>query len=85
MPAFLLLGRIGRFPVLIPWFPIWMILLPFSCLAWLLSAAIGVFVEPRFLAGMKAAPGLALALTVLHGTEIDVRSNDGMRVSFTWL
>lgn len=85
MPAFLLLGRIGWFPVLIPWFPIWMILLPFSCLAWLLSAVIGVFGEPRFLAGMKAAPGLVLALMALHGTGIDVMTNDGLRFSLHWL
>ncbi len=81
MPAFLLLGRIGWFPVLIPWFPIWMILIPLSCIAWLLSVFFGL----RFRAWMKAAPGLALAVAAIHGTWIDVRSSDGLRFSLCWL
>ena len=85
MPALLLFGRIGWFPVVTPWFPIWLVLLPLSCIAWLLSVAIGAFGAPRFKAWAKAMPVLALAAAGLHGTVIDVKSSVGLRFSLCWL
>jgi len=85
MPALLLLARIGRVSLVLPWFPVWMILLPLSCMAWVLTLPVTRSCRGRTLGLLRASPGLALALARLHGTRIGVDSVDGGRFSLAWV
>lgn len=84
MPAFLLLAKVGRVPLPIPWFPIWMILLPVSCLVWLSAEVAGVFVQSRALRLMRDAPRMALALSVVHGMRVQIVTG-GKSFSLLWM
>lgn len=84
MPAFILLARIGWFPVVFPWFVLWVVLIPLSCLAWAVSVVAGVFPDSRRLALLKSAPRLALAAANLHGARVSVRSDEAS-FSLAWI
>ncbi len=85
MPALLLVARIGRVPVVLPWFPVWMILMPLSWIAWVLTLPVPRFCRGRTLGLLREAPGLVLALARLHGTRIGVDSFEGARFSLAWV
>ncbi len=85
MPAMLFLVRIGRVPLVLPWFPVWMVLLPLSCIAWLLILPVPGFCRGRTMRLLHEAPRLSLALTRLHGTRIGVDSVGGARFSLAWI
>lgn len=84
MPAFILLARIGWFPVVLPWFVLWVVLIPLSCLAWAVSVVAGVHPGSRRLAVLRTAPRLALAAANLHGARVSVRSDDAS-FSLAWI
>ncbi|MDM7991879.1 MAG: hypothetical protein QUS11_01035 [Candidatus Fermentibacter sp.] len=85
MPALLLVARIGRVPVVLPWFPVWMILLPLSWIAWMLTLPVPRFCRGRTLGLLRESPRLAFALARLHGTRIGVDSVEGARFSLAWV
>lgn len=84
MPAFILLARIGWFPVVLPWFLLWLVLIPLSCLAWAVSVVAGVFPDSRWPAVLRTAPRLALATANLHGARVSVRSDEAS-FSLAWI
>ena len=75
MPAILLLLRIGRVTVPLPWFLLWLILLPFVPLAWLLGMIGSIFSDRDLFRFMMAAPWVYWMLVSLHGTEVHVNSS----------
>ncbi len=83
MPAVLLLLRIGRVVVPLPWFILWLVLLPFVPLAWLVGLVGSLFSDRYVFRFMMAAPWVYWMLISLHGTEVRVESeNENILVKF---
>jgi hypothetical protein len=83
MPAILLLLRIGRVTVPLPWFLIWLVLLPFVPLAWLVGMIGSIFSDVDLFRFLTAAPLVYWLLVSLHGTELRVSgSRDNVLVKF---
>ena len=83
MPAILLLLRIGRVTVPLPWFILWLILLPFVPLAWFVGMVGSIFSDRDIFRFLMTAPWVYWMLISLHGTEVRVQSgNDNILVKF---
>jgi hypothetical protein len=83
MPAILLLLRIGRVTVPLPWFLIWLVLLPFVPLAWLVGMIGSIFSDADLFRFFTAAPFVYWMLVSLHGTEVRVDgSGENVLVKF---
>ncbi len=74
MPAVLLLLRIGRVVVPLPWFILWLILLPFVPLAWLVGLIGSLFSDRDVFRFLMVAPWVYWMLISLHGTEVRIES-----------
>jgi len=74
MPALLLIMRIGRIIVPLPWFVLWLILLPFVPLAWCVGFIGSIFSDRDVFRFLIAAPWVFWMLMCLHGTEVRVNS-----------
>lgn len=77
MPAMFLLMRFGRmpFPVPLPWFVLWVVLLPFAILAQLagwVTLALGI--RARVARALQVSMAAWSLLPGLHGLGISVRS-----------
>lgn len=85
MPALFLLFRIGRMrcPIPLPWFPVWLLLLPFAVLGQAVGAAAVLFRARRGTWPVFLSESLAVwsILPGLHGTEITV-SSEAENLSF---
>jgi len=83
-PAFLLLARFGKVTLPLPWFAVWLILLPFALVAWpvgILGSALG---GGRAFTFLGNAPRLWLLSCCLGGLRAGVR-NDGRRICFSFV
>ena len=83
-PAFFLLARFGKVTLPLPWFPVWLILLPLALLAWpvgFLGSAIGGGHVFRLLG---QAPRMWLMSCCLGGLRVRVR-NDEQRICFSFV
>ena len=76
MPAVLLILRIGRVVVPLPWFLFWVILLPFVPLAWLIGLMGSLFSERDLFRFLVIAPWAYCVLLCLHGTELRIESRN---------
>ena len=82
MPAFFLLVRIKRFVLPLPWFPFWLILLPFVPLAILISP---FFARENYGRVLQNAHLAWWAVTALHGLKVAVDSSDGDRIFLSFV
>jgi len=83
-PAFLLLARFGKVTLPLPWFAVWLVLLPLAAAAWpvgVLGSALGWGRPFRLLA---QSPRLWLLSCCLGGLRVRVRSDD-RRVCFSFV
>lgn len=86
MPAWLFILRIGKYPVPLPWFLLWLLLSPFVLLA-VMVGTVG-----RFL-GSKAYPirvmseswRVLLLITCLHGLLVDVVTGSDQRIQLRFI
>ncbi len=80
MPALFLLFRVGgmRCPIPVPWFPVWLVLLPFAVLGQAVGAVAALFRAGRgtWAAFMSQSLAIWSILPGLHGTEITVSSGE---------
>lgn len=77
MPSFILLLRIRKFVIPLPWFLVWLLASPFALAGWLVGN-MGLIFFPRSFA-MKAlsqAWRLVLFIMTMHGTEIRIESKE---------
>ena len=77
MPACILLFRIRKFFIPLPWFLLWLILAPFAFLGWF-AGHIGLIFDPDS-HPMKAASEcwrILLLMMSLHGTEVNVNTDE---------
>ncbi len=78
MPALLLVLRFGRmpFPLPLPWFPVWLVLLPLAILGQFVGSVSAVLARKRSdtLVLLSASMAAWSLITRLHGLEITVRS-----------
>lgn len=84
-PAWLFILRIGNFRLPLPWFLLWLLLLPFVLLASIVGAAgslLGSKTVPMQI--MRESWRLLVLLICLHGLLIDVRSghSEHIRLQF---
>lgn len=77
MPALLLLLRVKRFLIPLPWFLLWLFLAPFALLGWLVgNTGLIFFPGSRTLKLLAESWRAVLLLMSLHGTEVRVDSAD---------
>ncbi len=82
MPAFLFLMKFGRVTVPLPWFPVWLLLLPFVPLAIVISP----FFRKKNYGNILRNAHLAWWITVmLHGLEVNISSKSGDRVYLSFV
>ena len=81
MPAFLLLLRIQRVIIPLPWFILWLILLPFVPVALIVSP---FFRKKEYGSILQNAHLAWWMIAALHGLKVDVknRSGDSVYLSF---
>ncbi len=73
MPAWILLLRIGRVPLPLPWFPVWLLLAPLLLLASLLGLLAKLLGLGGDAAGTMAEAWRVIPLvTCLHGLRIGI-------------
>lgn len=75
MPACILLLRIRKFFIPLPWFLVWLLLSPFILLVWF-AGHLGLIFDPDSYP-MKAASQswrFLMLLMCLHGTEVNVNT-----------
>jgi len=84
MPALFLILRFGRWGIPLPWFLVWLVLLPFAVLAWLFGLAATLFSDRWQYRALVQAPRLLQLLVFLSGTHCDV-SSDGRRFAVAWI
>ena len=82
MPAFFLLIRIGRFPVPLPWFILWLLLLPLVPLAILVSP---FFRSEDYGRVMQNAHRAWWVLVALHGLKVEVNGSSGEQVYLSFV
>jgi len=77
MPACILLLKIRKFLIPLPWFIIWLALSPFALLGWFFGN-IGLIFKPDNYSMRAASESwrVLLLLMTLHGLEVNVNSND---------
>ncbi|MBD3276748.1 MAG: hypothetical protein GF388_00460 [Candidatus Aegiribacteria sp.] len=77
MPAMLMLLRIKKVIIPIPWFLLWLLLLPFALLGWLIGHT-GLIADPdnRWLRAASEFWRVPLLLMSMHGLEVRVRSKE---------
>jgi hypothetical protein len=83
-PAFFVLAGFGRVTLPLPWFPVWLVLLPPALLAWpvgTLGTALGG--GPVF-GLLGQAPRMWLMSCCLHGLRIRLR-DDKSRISLSFV
>jgi hypothetical protein len=83
MPAFLLILRTGRMVIPLPWFLVWLILLPFGILAWLAGLVASLFSHKWEFRALTQALRILYLLMSLSGTRCDV-SSEGRRFAVAW-
>ncbi|OPL18909.1 MAG: hypothetical protein AVO35_02975 [Candidatus Aegiribacteria sp. MLS_C] len=77
IPAMILLLRIGRVPVPLPWFIIWLLALPFAILGFL-AGNIGLLFSPGSYAMLAASQmwRVVLLMMSVHGMKVHVDTAD---------
>ena len=82
MPAFLLMLRIGKVTVPLPWFLVWIFLLPFIPITIISSP----FFRKKEYGGILRNAHLVWWMTVaLHGLKVDVNSKNSDSVNLSFL
>lgn len=84
MPAWILLMKIGKVPLPIPWFILWLVLAPLVPVAWMLGTIGRLLGLKGLVIGiLEESWRLFLMITCLHGLEVNVRSSEEkVRFSF---
>jgi len=82
MPAFFLLLRIGCFVIPLPWFVLWLMLLPFVPLAIILSP---FFSRKHYGKVLQNAHLAWWCLTALHGLRVDVNGRNKENIYFSFV
>lgn len=77
MPAFILLLKIRKMVIPLPWFLVWLLAAPFALAAWL-AGNMGLIFLPESYAmrALSQAWRLVLFMMTMHGTEIRVESKE---------
>jgi hypothetical protein len=84
MPAILMVLRVGRWIIPLPWFLLWVILLPFAILAWLAGLAASLFSDRWEFRALVQAPRALYMIMSLSGMRCDVTS-EGRRMAVAWI
>lgn len=84
MPAFLLILRMGWMVIPLPWFLVWLILLPLGILAWLVGLIASLFSSKWEFRALTQALRVLYLLMSLSGTRCDV-SSEGRRFAVAWI
>jgi hypothetical protein len=74
MPAFFLVFRIGRFIIPLPWFAVWLLLLPVIPVAIIISP---FFRHRNYENIMRNAHLVWWAAVGIHGLRVDIKSKKG--------
>lgn len=77
MPAFILLLRIRKAVIPLPWFLVWLLAAPFALAGWL-AGNIGLifFPESFVMRALSQAWRLVLFIMTMHGTEVRIESEE---------
>lgn len=86
MPALILILRIGGVPLPLPWFLLWIILLPFVLLA-MIAGTMARLVDScsRWARMMQESWRLFAMVICLHGLQVDVRTGDDMKIGLRFI
>jgi hypothetical protein len=86
MPAWLFILRIGKFPVPLPWFLLWLLLSPFVLLA-VIVGAVGQLLGSKTypIRVLRESWRVLLLLTCLHGLCVDVTTRNRERVMLRFI
>jgi hypothetical protein len=84
MPAFVLVLRFGGWIVPLPWFLLWLVLLPFGILAWLTGVVASLFTDRWIFRALLQAPRALYVITTLSGMRCDITSS-GRRFAAAWI
>ncbi len=81
MPAFFLIVKVGKVPIPLPWFLLWLLLIPLVPLAILISPFLPRSDQRKLLRNAHLAWWIIVSL---HGLKVDVNSRDdhGVYLSF---
>lgn len=77
MPAMILLLKIGRVPIPLPWFIIWLLALPFAILGFIVGN-IGLLIFPGSFAMLAASQLWRVVLMIMsvHGMKVHVDTDE---------
>ncbi len=77
MPAFILLLKVKRVVIPLPWFIIWLLAIPFAFLGWLVGS-VALFFFPRSYAMLAASQAWRVVLMMMrmHGIRVHVDTED---------
>ena len=86
MPAWIVVLWIGKIPLPLPWFLLWIILLPLILLA-MIAGTLARLVDScsRWGEAMQESWRILLLLICLHGLKVDVRSADDMKIGLRFI
>jgi hypothetical protein len=77
MPAFLLILRIGKVTVPLPWFLIWLLAIPFAILGWFVgNIALFFFPDSYFMRAAANAWRAVLCVMFIGGLKVKVDSSE---------
>ncbi|MFO8183923.1 MAG: hypothetical protein R6U39_07085 [Candidatus Aegiribacteria sp.] len=77
MPAFILLLRIKKVVIPLPWFLVWLLAAPFALAGWLLGNMGLIFFPGSYaMRVLSQAWRLVLFIMTMHGTEIRIESKE---------
>ena len=82
MPAFFLIVKIWKVPIPIPWFLLWLLLLPFVPVAILVSPLFSGSDYGKLLRNAHLAWYMIVSL---HGLKVDINSRDGDAVYLSFV
>jgi hypothetical protein len=86
MPAWLFILRIGKFPVPLPWFLLWLLLSPFVLLAVIVGTAGRLLGSKAYpIRVMRESWRVLLLITCLHGLLVDVVTGSDQRIRLRFI
>ncbi len=76
MPAMIMILKIGKVTVPLPWFLLWLLALPLAVLGWLVgNIGLVFFPESYSMRAASLSPRVVMLLLSLHGLELKVDSS----------
>jgi hypothetical protein len=85
MPALFVLVRVGSIYFPLPWFLVWVLLIPLTLCAWLVGSCARAFTSRWQYRALEQAPRLLALITLLHGMVIDITDSRGKGFALVWV